>query len=477
MSVACRAEQDILYSTITALEQQLQGKAEAWSQARLLHYCLRLHKAVTHTQTQKAIAVTHTQTQKATAEARSTTAAAAATGASPVPGLSRSAVRVCCEADAVAADMQTVTADTTASTAGAVIIASQYNSEAPYRVTDCGSKGASDVPLVAAELLVSDHLPARSVQLRLTVNSQHSYRTAQAPRSMPDVCCYVQQTCQCGTPQLAKPMMHVHTGTRLPNLVPEPAQAAAVASEPGVVMSAPQDASSQSSGKMLESPAAVVPAEELHTDVQPSHTGKAGTAGTAGTAGIASTAGKAGAAGTAGTASHASCGPTSTVTAAAECSLQELEAGLMQAPQLLSTGRQAHTPVSKQLCDVSIPHAEQLTRGTENNRLQTLRPADTPPPEGEETSLLHTQSCHTAQSLCTSPSPVSKLPDLASTDAASLLVQAAAAAAAASAGERAHAGPFPWPYYFIGTRDSFKYELVQRTEQVSMLSNGNQFGT
>ena len=52
------------------------------------------------------------------------------------------------------------------------------------------------------------------------------------------------------------------------------------------------------------------------------------------------------------------------------------------------------------------------------------------------------------------------------TDAACMVVLAAATAAAATAAERARAGPFPWPYYFIGTRDSFMHELVPVRSQV-----------
>ena len=55
------------------------------------------------------------------------------------------------------------------------------------------------------------------------------------------------------------------------------------------------------------------------------------------------------------------------------------------------------------------------------------------------------------------------------TDAACMLILAASAAAAATPAERARAGPFPWPYYFIGTRDSFTHELVPVQSQV----NGN----
>ena len=46
------------------------------------------------------------------------------------------------------------------------------------------------------------------------------------------------------------------------------------------------------------------------------------------------------------------------------------------------------------------------------------------------------------------------------TDAASMLVLAVATATAVTPAERARAGLFPWPYYFIGTRDSFTHELV-----------------
>ena len=53
------------------------------------------------------------------------------------------------------------------------------------------------------------------------------------------------------------------------------------------------------------------------------------------------------------------------------------------------------------------------------------------------------------------------------TDAAYLLVLAVATAAAAMPAERARAGLFPWPYYFIGTRDSFTHELVPIQSQVS----------
>ena len=53
------------------------------------------------------------------------------------------------------------------------------------------------------------------------------------------------------------------------------------------------------------------------------------------------------------------------------------------------------------------------------------------------------------------------------TDAASMLVLAVAMAAAATPAERARAGLFPWPYYFIGTRDSFMHELVPVQSLVS----------
>lgn len=53
------------------------------------------------------------------------------------------------------------------------------------------------------------------------------------------------------------------------------------------------------------------------------------------------------------------------------------------------------------------------------------------------------------------------------TDAASMLVLAVATAAAATPAERARAGLFPWPYYFIGTRDSFRHELVPVQSLVS----------
>ncbi|KAA6428500.1 MAG: hypothetical protein FRX49_01376 [Trebouxia sp. A1-2] len=59
-----------------------------------------------------------------------------------------------------------------------------------------------------------------------------------------------------------------------------------------------------------------------------------------------------------------------------------------------------------------------------------------------------------------------QLTGLQASDAASQLVLAVAAATAASPGERAQAGQFPWPYYLIGTRDSFTNELVKLQTQV-----------
>ena len=62
-----------------------------------------------------------------------------------------------------------------------------------------------------------------------------------------------------------------------------------------------------------------------------------------------------------------------------------------------------------------------------------------------------------------------QLKGLQASDAASQLVLAVAAASAASPGERAQAGQFPWPYYLIGTRDSFTNELVKVQTQVSLM--------
>lgn len=60
-----------------------------------------------------------------------------------------------------------------------------------------------------------------------------------------------------------------------------------------------------------------------------------------------------------------------------------------------------------------------------------------------------------------------QLSEVELTDAASMLVLAVATAAAATPAERARAGLFPWPYYFIGTRDSFRHELVPVQSLVS----------
>lgn len=51
-------------------------------------------------------------------------------------------------------------------------------------------------------------------------------------------------------------------------------------------------------------------------------------------------------------------------------------------------------------------------------------------------------------------------------DQTSLHVQAAAAAIAARPGERGGAGQFPWPYYFISTRDCFTHHLVPIARKV-----------
>ena len=48
-------------------------------------------------------------------------------------------------------------------------------------------------------------------------------------------------------------------------------------------------------------------------------------------------------------------------------------------------------------------------------------------------------------------------------------VAVAAAASAAAGAVRTAAGPFPWPTYFIGTRDSFTHRLVPRRSQVMVL--------
>jgi len=63
-----------------------------------------------------------------------------------------------------------------------------------------------------------------------------------------------------------------------------------------------------------------------------------------------------------------------------------------------------------------------------------------------------------------------QLTGLQASDAASQLVLAVAAATAASPGERAQAGQFPWPYYLIGTRDSFTNELVKVQTQVRCIN-------
>jgi hypothetical protein len=48
-------------------------------------------------------------------------------------------------------------------------------------------------------------------------------------------------------------------------------------------------------------------------------------------------------------------------------------------------------------------------------------------------------------------------------------VQASAATTAAGL-DRGVLGPFPWPLYFIGTRDCFTYNLVQRHELARLCS-------
>ena len=44
------------------------------------------------------------------------------------------------------------------------------------------------------------------------------------------------------------------------------------------------------------------------------------------------------------------------------------------------------------------------------------------------------------------------------------LLALASAVATAASSTRSVAGEFPWPYYFIGTRDCFTYHLVAKTE-------------
>ena len=44
------------------------------------------------------------------------------------------------------------------------------------------------------------------------------------------------------------------------------------------------------------------------------------------------------------------------------------------------------------------------------------------------------------------------------------LLALASAVATAASSTRSMAGEFPWPYYFIGTRDCFTYHLVARSE-------------
>ena len=56
---------------------------------------------------------------------------------------------------------------------------------------------------------------------------------------------------------------------------------------------------------------------------------------------------------------------------------------------------------------------------------------------------------------------------------AEALALAAICAQAASAAERAAAGHFPWPLYFIATRDCFTFELVASTKQVQTLCPSN----
>ena len=50
----------------------------------------------------------------------------------------------------------------------------------------------------------------------------------------------------------------------------------------------------------------------------------------------------------------------------------------------------------------------------------------------------------------------------------SLFALASAVATAASAG-RGAVGEFPWPFYFIGTRDCFSYNLVIESEVTASL--------
>lgn len=75
------------------------------------------------------------------------------------------------------------------------------------------------------------------------------------------------------------------------------------------------------------------------------------------------------------------------------------------------------------------------------------------------------------ESICggVSPLPPSASPKCPPSDSKlaaehdSLFALASAVASAASAG-RGAVGEFPWPFYFIGTRDCFSYNLIVRSE-------------
>ena len=96
--------------------------------------------------------------------------------------------------------------------------------------------------------------------------------------------------------------------------------------------------------------------------------------------------------------------------------------------------------------EVTDPHAAVRTNDSSKNFSPTLRTMA----ESRVTPLLKQQ-----------------LTQVDLTDAATRLVLAVATAAAATPAERARAGLFPWPYYFIGTRDSFTHELIPIQSQVS----------
>ncbi|KAL0039028.1 hypothetical protein WJX77_005595 [Trebouxia sp. C0004] len=108
-------------------------------------------------------------------------------------------------------------------------------------------------------------------------------------------------------------------------------------------------------------------------------------------------------------------------------------------------------------------------------------PSMLPPPPPSPPPTLRERPCLSppaAASIATPPLPPfqtrfvavhpweDQLTGLQASDAASQLVFAVAAASAASPRDRAQAGQFPWPYYLIGTRDSFTNELVKVQTQV-----------